>query len=212
MSKKVYLMRSAPYEYMVPGMNLYQSFDVIGKGEYEVEIDEPQLAHFAQKIPPQLKNGVVLSSPRLRSVQTALLLTPRPVVAEELREVGYSMIEFISESEFFNADGSPNVTKARKAFVHALIEDRLSEKFAELIERIEKILARVVQMPNKKVVMISHGFFMKIFEAYMLDAEIKKEPRRLLKYFSGEKEAFHFGDVVEFEQKGNNLTVRHVEK
>ena len=207
----MYLMRSAPYEYLVPGMNLYESFNVVGKGDYEVEISEKEATIFVEKLSDELKCKTVFTSPRVRSQQTGKLLTSQPIVVEDLREVLYNMDEFISEDDFFDTNGKPNVTKARKAFVKTLINDDLTEKFGSVIERIESLIKKVIDTDAEIIVMVSHGFFMKIFEAYVIDPSIKYEPNRLLKYFSGASETFAFGEKAKFMQEGNSVLIANVE-
>lgn len=199
MAKEVYLIRSAPYDYLIPGLNLYHSFDLVGQGVYEVELDQDQVQQFAKQLPAKYKAEVVLSSPRLRSIQTGRMLADMVIIDENLREVGYTMPEIISEADFYDKTGKPNVDRARREFVQALIADELTESFGSVLERVENVLDRVYKMKEQKITLVSHGFFMKIFESYIMDPSIKDEPQRLLQYFDGSKETFRFGDGVRVE-------------
>ena len=72
----------------------------------------------------------------------------------------------------------------------------------EVILRIEKILM-LSKSGEENILFISHGFFLKVIEAYIRDKSIKENPINLLKYFDGSHETFKFceGFVVIYERE-----------
>lgn len=205
MSKQIFIIRTAPYNYQIKGMNLYQSFDVVAKREKDVVIKSKADDFLGKNVPEEIRNiDSVYCSPRKRSIQTANLISTNRTVLNELMEIKFKMENFISEREFFVNKGKPNVKKARKAFVKALIKNELEESYIKVFKRVEALLQVISQDDANKILVFSHGFFMKVVESYIKDKRIKSNPKRLLKYFNGDLETFKFceGFVLEFTGKG----------
>lgn len=182
---KIYFLRTAPYAYLLKGADLYDSFDLVATRKKDVGVLHQQII-----LPKNLKNiSCVFSSPTKRSKQTAAFVGKSKIL-ESLYEVEYSMHEFITKEDFF-AGGQPNVTKARKAFVSSLITNKLQESYSSVIQRVETTLAVLSHVEGDAVV-FTHGFFLKIIEAYIHDKSINTNFQKLLHYFSGDTETFHF--------------------
>lgn len=204
MSKQIFIIRTAPYDYQLEGMNLYQSFNAVAKREIEVSVKPAAGDYFKEILPTEIFNAnSTYCSPRKRSIQTASFISPNPEILEELIEVRFKMEDFIVEEDFFGKLGNPNIRKARKTFVEALVSSRLEESYPEVLQRIESLLKIILQGKSGKIVVFSHGFFMKIVEAYIRDKSIKNYPKDLLKYFDGDSEAFKFceGFILELENE-----------
>lgn len=192
MTKQIFIIRTAPYDYQLKGMNLYQSFNAVAKREVEVSI-KPTAAYFKSNLSLEtLESDSIYCSPRKRSILTAHFVTKKPKVMNELIEVRFKMEDFIPEKDFYDKQGNPKVKKARKYFVNALINSNLEESYKEVMQRIESLLKTISQDKSEKVVIFSHGFFMKIIEAYIKDRSIDNYPKNLLKYFDGSSETFKF--------------------
>lgn len=200
--KKIYFLRTAPYNYQLKGMDLYDSFNAVATRTRDVSINKEAINFVLPRVIKEAQK--IFSSPAKRSVQTARLFG-KPSVFKELYEVNYSMHEFIEKEDFFK-EGKPNVTKARKAFVRALIKNELKETYASVMRRIEELLFILLPQEQAGCIVISHGFFLKILEAYTLDSSIKKYPNKLLKYFSGDTETFHFGEGFLVDSTNNQYT------
>lgn len=202
---KIFVLRSAPYDYLIKGKTLYESFDLVAQGKFSPkvnnEVGKQLLAPtFKQRSPNDI---FVICSRRKRSIETAQIITKKIRATNLLVEVDYKMGDFISQTSFYGTRSKPNVDKARRSFVNALVQDRLQEKYNSVLNRIEKIFEVISSTDKKYIVLISHGFFMKIIEAYIKDPEIKYNPKKLLKYFSGRTETFHFCEgFVLVEEKG----------
>lgn len=205
--KKIYILRSAPYDYLVKGKTLYESFDLVAQGKFSPKVNKEVgkqllVPTFKQKNPNDI---FVICSRQKRSIETAQFIANKIQTTNLLIEVGYKMDDFISKKSFYSKNGKPDVDKARRNFVSALIRNKLQEKYNSVINRIEKIFEIIRNTDEKYVVLISHGFFMKIIEAYIKDAEIKNSPKKLLKYFSGRHETFHFCEGFVLGEEGGTF-------
>ncbi|MDO8503938.1 MAG: histidine phosphatase family protein [bacterium] len=202
MKKRIFIIRTTPYDYLIPGMNLYQSFNAVAKRKVEISVKPEAKEYFRKNLPIEILNtNSVYCSPRKRSIQTANFILSDPRVLEELIEVKFEMEDFITEKGFYDKQGNANVQKARKAFVKALVNNKLGESYKEVIQRIESLLKMISQDRSNKILVFSHGFFMKIIEAYVKDSSVKNRSKNLLKYFDGSSETFKFcgGFILEFE-------------
>lgn len=198
--------RSVPYSYLLPGQSLYQSFNSVATGTIDVDVSDGAAEYFNQHLGEMVK-GVqkVYCSPRLSSRRTAKLSGLSPVVLTELKEVSYSMSDFISEQEFF-IDDRPQVDTARQLFVKALVQDKLSEKYGEIMSRTQRVLNLLKQENAEKVLIISHGFILKIIEAVIRDPLVASQPELLLKYFDGKHETFGFCQGFVAQIRANEIT------
>lgn len=199
MTKNISVVRTAPYNYSIAGCNLYESFNQVAKKM----IDPPILASvnllLIKKITKENSNfETVYCSPRKRSVQTAQLFSQNPTILPELSEVCYEMENFIEPDSFFSASGTPQVQRARIAFVYALVNNKLEETYQQVINRIESFLKIISKQKSNNKLIFSHGFIMKIMEAYIQDQSIKDTPSKLLQYFDGKSETFHFLEGFSF--------------
>ncbi len=190
MQKRVYFLRSASYDYKIDGKNLYQSFDLVARRIIDPPLDMTHGPH----VPKQLHqlNVTAFCSPSKRSAQTATLVTTKVSVLSDLLEVKYKMANFISEKDFYDQQGRPQVRKAREAFVQALIQNQLEESYQLVIQRIESMLKTISKENSSNIIVFSHGFLLKIIEAYAKDKSIKTHPPHLIKYFDGSVETFKF--------------------
>ncbi len=202
--KKIIFLRTAPYDYLIKGLNLCESFDAVAKKEIDVPLRDDARIIFENNFPKGIY-GEVFCSPRLRSKQTARFLTKNPKSLAFLSEVSYSMGDFITQKVFFDKYNVPNLTRTRVAFVNALIKNKLQESYLEVILRVKKVLEKAISSDYDQI-FISHGFFLKIIEAYIKDPSIEYIPSNLLKYFDGKKETFHFCEG--FNAKISKNTIR----
>lgn len=193
MTKQIFIIRTAPYDYQLKSMNLYQSFNAVAKRKIEASIKSSASDYFKSNLPIQmLRSNSIYCSPRIRSIQTAKFASQKPKILDSLIEVRFKMEDFIDEKDFFDKQGKPKVQKARKSFVKALVNSKLEESYDEVIKRIESLINTIEEDKSNKIMIFSHGFFMKIIEAYIKDKSIKNAPQKLLNYFDGNSETFKF--------------------
>lgn len=201
--KKIYFLRSAPYKYAIKGEDLYDSFNEVAKKTHNPKLSSYAKNYLLTHVPDDaVVNSLVFYSPNFRSKHTAKLISPNIKKLPSLLEIGYQMEDFISKEEFFK-DNTPNVKLARMLFVNALVTNRLQEKYNSVLERIRDALDRCSKTQQTKIVVISHGFFLKVIEAFIRDPKIVRDPSRLIHYFDGTAETFKFceGFVVEYDGK-----------
>lgn len=209
MKKTIYFIRTAPYDYQERSKTLYESFDLVATRIKDPSLNTHAKDHFLKNIDSRyFLSADIYCSPTLRSQQTAAFVGKEYATLPELYEINYSMSDFINESEFFSNGSNPNVTKARKAFVNALLEGKTQEKFKSVIKRIKVLLQIIQTKESQKVVVFTHGFFMKVIEAYIRNAEIEKNYLLLLDYFSGDSETFKFCEGFKVVEEKTNLLVK----
>jgi hypothetical protein len=190
MKKNIYFIRGNPYSYAQPRKDLYDSFDAVATDAVDPECTS--MHRIESVIPKKGQKLSVFVSDRLRSVQTGKLYDARPIILPELHEIHYTMNQFITKADFFDGEKA-NVDRARKAFVRALIHDQLGEPYLVLMNRIKKLFA-ILEEADSDCVCVTHGFLLKVIESFLHDPSIVTNPERLLKFFSGEKETFHFNE------------------
>lgn len=206
MKKTAYFLRSAPYNYIVPGKNLYQSFDLVARKKYDPHLIERAGDFFKQNVPKEVfHTQESFTSSDKRCIQTADFLEVSYETSPLLSEVRYIMGNLIKESEFFEQNGKPNVNKARKVFVNNLIGNKLEESYASVISRIDKLMTIIKQNELTCITMFSHGFYLKIIEAYIKNPSIKDDPCKLLQYFNGSNETFRFCEGFKVEINNDNV-------
>jgi broad specificity phosphatase PhoE len=209
MPKNVYFIRSAKYDYNVRGLDLYDSFDLLAGCKIDPPIDNgvegcrKVLENYA-KIP---KVSVFCADDK-RCFQTALLISAQPRRLKLLSEINYSMANILTKDQFFDEDGVPNIEKARKMFVDAIMGNRLQEGYVDMISRVKTLINVLKNEEAVDIIAISHGFFMKIIEAYVKDRLIEYEPERLRLIFDVNKISFDFleGFVLDLSGKDPKLT------
>ncbi|MDE1857316.1 MAG: phosphoglycerate mutase family protein [Candidatus Micrarchaeota archaeon] len=188
MAENVYLIRCAPYEYILPGMDLYESFDAVATGNYDPQIKPG----FRMAVGDDIVDYTVLYAPDTRCKQTAKLISENAQPLQQLREVGYNMSQVISRFDFIGADGHPNVQRARQGFMDALVNNRLSENYRDVAERAESLINYAADVECRNVIMVSHAFFMKFVEVYLKDNGLLNDPHVLQRYFDTSHEAYGF--------------------
>lgn len=204
--KKIFIIRTAPYEYALMGRTLYQSFNDVAKHLVETHINK-NFAHLFKTYTflKQTNNISVYCSPRKRSIQTAKIACIHPIIMKELSEVKFCMENFIDEENFYSKQDKPLISKARRLFINALINNKLDESFQDVIHRIESVIQTIILEKNSTIVLFSHGFYMKIFESYIRDPYIKQNPRRVLNYFDGSVETFKFCEGFSLEASDKRI-------
>lgn len=191
--KKIFVLRSARYNYLIGNHDLYDSFDLVAKGLVDPKLLADYKDDFLKVLRVnKISSDCVICADQRRSIQTGGMICKRVAVSNLLREVSYSMGEFIGRDNFYYKNGTPNIKAARQQLVKALVKDKLSESFSHILKRIDKIFQRANGLNCQSIVLISHGFIMKIFEIYVLHPEIKVNHSLFLKYYLGDTEAFKF--------------------
>lgn len=206
MTTYIYVIRTAPYTYQLPQLDLYESFDLIA-----LHKADPLLLPFDRKTKKKLQNIISVSAdvwcaPDTRSIQTAKYMEAKPMVHNQLAEIGYSMSEIISRTAFYDNQGKPKVDSARRSFFSQLVSNRLTESYTQVIKRIEELMD-IIQRNNTNLVCISHSFFMKVLETYIRDKKIKNDPHLLLSYYDGSTKAYDFLSGFIIRKENNKFSI-----
>jgi broad specificity phosphatase PhoE len=185
MAKRIFFMRSAPYDYSLKGFDLYDSFDRVARGEADPGINPTTI-----KI--SMSNAAVLCADDKRCFSTARLICARPTRSKLLSEIGYSMDQVMPKDEFFGKGSRPEIERARKGFIDALVGDRVNERYGDIMARIRSLFRLLKAAEGDDVVAVSHGFLMKAVEAYAKDGSIEREPKKIRNHFDESSIAFGF--------------------
>ena len=184
---KIIFVRTAPYEYNLFGKSLYESFDLVARKLYEPTLQRKL------SLPNLPKPDTIFCSPRKRSIETAKAIKQKFNPKSELRvttllrEIDFSMSQFIAKAEFENV----MLAIARTKFIQAFARNKLDEKKEAVRARIDKLLG-LVRKKSGTVLCCSHGFFMKLVQIYLKDKTIFAKPKKLVKLFEPGKKPFDF--------------------
>lgn len=197
MSNQIYILKTAKYSPLISGLSKYDSFDLVTTGQFS-----PSIVATAKEILSEIDKKVVLEadfifhSQALRTKQTATnikdQLAPNAKLFEtpNLNEVFFSLKSLISK-DLYEKEGSNAV---RRIFIDDFIKDQTIEKREMLRGRIDDLftLLRSKKYQNKKTVCVSHSFFMKIIEVYLINPNLFEDPSLLAKQFNPLKRTFDF--------------------
>lgn len=119
------------------------------------------------------KADIIIASPYERTRETA------HIIAEELDlpiEYCDLLVERRNPSEIIGKSGSdPMVKEVIDRIDKSFHEDNLrfsdEENFIDLKERARKLLIYISERPEKKLIMVTHGIFLKMVAAYMMYGE-----------------------------------------
>lgn len=142
------------------------------------------------------KDQRILSSPQLRTIQTAKLMqgVRKIEIHDSLAEIRFALDELVTEDEFIR-HGSALV---RRRFIDAFIADTLLESRYVLISRVELLLGDICRQ-DMATTCVSHSFIMKLIEAYLLtNGHIKTDPTLITQTLNAENETYQFGHGFNF--------------
>lgn len=137
---------------------------------------------------------IIVTSPLLRATESAFvwrsgfLNKPEIMVLAEIAELRIDLAEMLTEEEFQD-HGS---TLVRKRFVDGFIDDTLPIKRDAIIKRIET--AQSILHRFEHVLVISHSFFMKVWQCYQYtNGKVTTKPELLAQYINPDIKTFEFG-------------------
>lgn len=191
--KSVYMCRCGPYNYELSGMDLYDSFNALAAGSIKAKLRRDSRKVFDDSFPRRYRDcDLILSAEDERCVETAKLVGRPYKLLSDLREIGYKMEDFITKADFYDSRGRPRVGEARKLFVEALIDGRLSEGLGEAVGRIEAVMKTLREERFGKATVVTHSFFLKLVEVYLKDAAVKNDPSVIARHVKGKGEFYKF--------------------
>lgn len=137
------------------------------------------------------KQKKVFHSP-LRRVEKSLAETTEShyIRDEKLKEVIFDIKKMCTREEYEESKSKI----IRRKFKEFFIKDQLPQKRKELFSEIEAVLKKIRKTHENEVVVLSHSFKLKLFEAYIkTNGEIKKKPELIHKFIHDNKKTFEFG-------------------
>lgn len=140
------------------------------KGRMQAQQTAEALAH------EKIKFDVIVSSPYERTVETAGIIAERLKMKVEYLEL---LAERKNPSEIVGKHkDSPEVRAITDRIDNTFHEDGLrysdEENFTDLKERARNLLYHIAHRPEDKILMVTHGIFLKMFVSYMLYGENMK--------------------------------------
>jgi len=185
--KKIFVRKTLRYDPTCGGKySRYQGYCLITQGVLDPEIIP------GQKLINRLNYEKVFCSPALRARESVDCTYEN---VSELFEVNFNLRKVVSESEYIKF-GSCLVSKR---FLGMFIRDDLGERRSEIKKRIDKLINIIRRLPEEKCLLVSHSFFMKIFESYLNNKNLFENPEKLSDYLNPQNRTYNFGEGFEFE-------------
>ena len=179
-------MRAAPYQVIRGNDSLYESFDAMARGVFDPRLVVKTLSK------PAVGYARVMASDTKRAQQTARLMRLSPAVTDQLREISFCMAELLTQEEFNSLNPATRVDYVRKLFFKKLVNDELSESFADVARRIQRVANVLLACLTGGQLVISHSFFMKVFEVAVQHPSVLDNPAKLLGYYDGSNRAYDY--------------------
>jgi hypothetical protein len=141
------------------------------------------------------KFGMVLNSTLKRGIQsTKYYDADKSMSSGLLNEIQFDLRDLLSESEYL--EGGSNLV--RKRFVETFLSNGLREKRINIERRIDSLFSQLNSLQDGKHLLISHSFFMKVLQIYLMENSLFKHPEILAKYFDVNEKTYNFGSGFEF--------------
>ena len=194
--KTIIFIRTAPYNYKLPGKSLYQSLDEIGQQIANPSIlkPAPKIREKIELIVKKYKPNRVFCSTFNRSQETACLFSKKITITSQLDEINFSMRDF-SEPEDLSADKFDKkiINRIRHQFSIALIDNKLQEKQKDITKRLADFKKNIDDLGMSETVLCcSHGFIMKLFQNFFLSVRKLNDFKRLVIMYNWKKPPFAF--------------------
>lgn len=183
--KKVKVRKTLEYDPTCGGrLGRYEGFCRIVLG-----LEDPGILPGQNKL--KKKTGLVLCSTKGRAKESVAGGKSTSL----LDEVRFDLSKMVT-SEEYEQYGS-NLVRTR--FVEAFEKDELKEKRKEIKARVEGVLKLLKSVPEEKILLVSHSFFMKVLEVYLLHRDLFEKPQLLKECFNTDKKTYNFGEGFDFE-------------
>lgn len=136
-------------------------------------------------------NPIIFTSSLKRGMQTARVSFPNITASAltELNEIKFDLTKLVSKEEYLDK-GS---TLVRTKFIESFIEDSLLERRVDIKARMDTIIKMLTTIKHGDCLIISHSFFMKLFQIYISHHDLFDNPNILRTYFDSNIKTFEFG-------------------
>lgn len=172
----------------------FDGYQIISTQEFDPDIEKIQEKEI--KIPENLLFPVFTSSLK-RGIQSAQRYFDKEYITalDELKEIKFDLQSLLTKDEY-EKYGSNLV---RERFVEGFIKDSLLEKRHDIKKRIIYMENLFSDLIDGSYLVISHSFFMKIFQIYSKNKNLFEKPELLIGLFDIKTKTFDFGDGFEIE-------------
>jgi broad specificity phosphatase PhoE len=195
--KNLFFMKIGPYNSLQKGLSKFESLKLLTLQKIDPTININEIHKY---LPNHLISDfdLIITSNLRRSKETAKYLTKTifkkniPVFSTDLlNEVKFDISKFCSKEEY-EKQGSNLI---RKKFIESFIKDNLIESRKDIKQRMDKF-ENLIANENKKILCISHTFFMKLYIIYKKERNLFQKPKILNKYLDPNKRIFEFCEVT----------------
>lgn len=202
-SKKILILKTGEYNPVFNGLSKYESLNLITTYQYSPGIISPEKVGADLNKNTLLGIKIIVHSSLRRARETARviknLLEERPQVltSNYLSEVKFSLKDLLTQNEYENEKSN----LVRQRFIEGFIKNTLLETREEIFIRIKNLgqfLKKLEAGSNAKIICVSHSFFMKILQIYLIDDRLFDSPEILAKHFNPSQRTFEFCQGFEF--------------
>lgn len=193
--KRIFVRKIFPYDPTFHGQySKYDGYRLIGLQKQSPGVHKPSPLDINEKI-----NSPIFSSELTRGVETATLTAQQLGVSETestplLNEIKFDLARLLTREEY-EKEGSDLV---RRRFIESFIKDTLLESREKIKNRIELVLDRLKGLESGNYLLVSHSFFMKFMQIYLVrQIDIFKRPHLLSEYFNPKEKTFDFAKGFE---------------
>lgn len=190
--KKIYIRKTLCYDPTFKGKySKYQGYSKILLVDLDPSIEK------ITKVDLKVKFDAIYHSSLLRGRESAIAFSSTKNNLEKLdylNEIIFDLNDLVTENQY-QSMGSNIV---RKRFIEAFIEDRLLEKRQKIKQRIGELISFLHNLENGSYLLVSHSFFMKILQSYLMENTLFENPEILTSHFNFKQKTFDFGDGFNF--------------
>lgn len=188
---------SAPIDYIIPPYDMYDSFDLVSRGE----LNAP-LSSLAEKIVKEYNFPFTIKDVKKiycahsgQTRDTAQLITqhraPEATIVPiaELQNIIFSMHDLVPKETFLKMPPAQALNMARREFIIRITTNSLQESVTELQLRMDHLI-KIAINSNEFCLYIGHSFFLRLLQLHMRDPNIISHQDRLLTQFQPDRKPF----------------------
>ncbi|MEJ0053335.1 MAG: phosphoglycerate mutase family protein [bacterium] len=191
------IITSAPIRYQIGDHDLYDSFDLVSRGEMTASLQEnaSSIVRDYQFDFPVEKIQTIFIAEKGQTLDTAKLLietgrSPRAAIISlpELNGIRFSMQNLIPKDAFARLSHDQAMRTAREQFIIQLFNNRLTESLASVKARMKSLIEMLREREN--ALCISHGFYVKLLQVYVGSPHAFTELEALQKAFEPDERPY----------------------
>lgn len=177
----------------------YEGYCLSTDESVDLPLDNPVATKELDLVIPQLSGDLIISSRRLRALQTSEYLADRlniPYsVTNTLHEIPFDLGRMVSKEEF--AVSSSELVRER--FIDQFVNDSLLESRQSIRARLETLFEEIENSNSSGLILVSHSFTMKIIEGLASGMDLFGNPKLLGQLIHASQKTYPFGGGFGFE-------------